>query len=170
MSTPFDSPQSAALSYADDLVLADLGSRFGAKLLDGLVAALPFLPAVLAIWGYQAVYGDMPEDPPPVILAITALGMVGVLGVGVYQWIAISRTGQSIGKKYLGIRIVRLDGSPVDFVSGVILRSWILGFATGVLNQCCLGWIVTLVDVVMIFGEERRCLHDVLAGTKVVVA
>jgi uncharacterized RDD family membrane protein YckC len=26
----------------------------------------------------------------------------------------------------------------------------------------------TLLDVLLIFGDERRCIHDYLAGTKVV--
>ena len=31
-----------------------------------------------------------------------------------------------------------------------------------------IGLIVAIVNVCMIFGQDRRCLHDVLAGTIVV--
>jgi uncharacterized RDD family membrane protein YckC len=30
--------------------------------------------------------------------------------------------------------------------------------------------LYTLTDILLIFGEERRCIHDYLAGTKVVEA
>jgi len=32
------------------------------------------------------------------------------------------------------------------------------------------GGLFWIVDVCLIFGEERRCLHDYIAGTKVVRA
>jgi uncharacterized RDD family membrane protein YckC len=44
-----------------------------------------------------------------------------------YQWYLISTTGQSLGKRWLGVQIVRVDGSPSGLRHGVILRSWILG-------------------------------------------
>jgi hypothetical protein len=30
--------------------------------------------------------------------------------------------------------------------------------------------VFRFADAVMIFGEERRCLHDQIAGTKVILA
>jgi hypothetical protein len=33
-----------------------------------------------------------------------------------------------------------------------------------------LGGLVALVDVLFIFGPSKRCLHDLVAGTKVVEA
>ena len=170
MSSPFAPPDAAASPEAQDLPLADRGARFVAALIDGIVGYLPFGPAVVAVIAWQAVNGEMPEDPPPLFLVLTLIGLVGAFAVALYQWVQITASGQTIGKKYLRIRIVKVDGSPVDFVSGVLVRSWVLGFLTTILNQCCLGWIFTLVDALMIFGEERRCLHDLLAGTKVVVA
>jgi uncharacterized RDD family membrane protein YckC len=98
------------------------------------------------------------------------IGFAGMLGVAIWQWVSITNSGQSFGKRLVGIRIVRTDGSPVDFVRGVVLRMWVISFVTGVANQCCLGWLVFLADILPIFGQERRCLHDQIADTKVVVA
>ena len=62
-------------------------------------------------------------------------------------------------------RIVRLDGRPVGFVEAVLLRSWMFGL---------LGWVpragsfLGLADILFIFRRDRRCLHDLLAGTKVI--
>ena len=35
---------------------------------------------------------------------------------------------------------------------------------------CYIGTVIGLGNAVMIFGEQRRCLHDQLAGPKVVLA
>ena len=56
---------------------------------------------------------------------------MGVMGLMVlafmgYQWYLISTTGQSLAKRWMGIKIVRIDGTPVNFVNGVILRSWVM--------------------------------------------
>jgi uncharacterized RDD family membrane protein YckC len=149
--------------------LADLGSRLLAAMVDGVVGWLPLTPAIATMLAVQE-NGEFPDDPPPVFVLAAILGMLGVLGVAIWQWVGITSTGQTFGKRLTGIRIVMLDGSPVDFVRGVIVRMWAVNVVTGVANQCCLGWVVFLVDVLPIFGADRRCLHDHLAGTKVVVA
>ena len=33
-----------------------------------------------------------------------------------------------------------------------------------------IGPYLALADIVFIFGEERRCIHDLIAGTKVIIA
>jgi len=46
--------------------------------------------------------------------------------------------------------------------TNVLLRSWVNGL---------IGLVVPfygLVDILFIFGSERRCLHDLIAGTVVV--
>jgi uncharacterized RDD family membrane protein YckC len=66
----------------------------------------------------------------------------------------------------MGIKIVKMDGSPCGFVSGVLLREIVLSGAGFI---PFIGKVIGLVDAVMIFGDQRRCLHDQLAGTKVVL-
>ena len=79
-----------------------------------------------------------------------------------YQWYLVATTGQSLAKRWFGIKIVRLDGSLPGFVNGVLLRSWVLHALNAVCN------FVGLIDALMIFGEQSRCLHDLIAGTKVI--
>jgi uncharacterized RDD family membrane protein YckC len=78
----------------------------------------------------------------------------------------VATTGQSLGKKWLGIKIVKMDGTEVDLVSGVILRSWVIGGCTYIPY---VGSCVWLLDALWIFGQEQRCLHDHIANTKVIV-
>jgi uncharacterized RDD family membrane protein YckC len=101
-----------------------------------------------------------------VLLAGAAvIGVLGVLGVAIYQWILITRTGQSLGKKWTGIRIERIDGARITFGTGVVLRNWVPKVMGAVPY---LGMLFHLIDCLFIFREDRRCLHDHIAGTRVV--
>jgi uncharacterized RDD family membrane protein YckC len=162
--------------------LAERGTRLAAASIDGALACVPLLP-MLAVGIYVATFlqfrppesgGDpMPALPPGfensgVVLllgATTLIGMFGMLGLFIYQWVLISRTGQTLGKKWTGIRIELLAGAPVNFVSGVLLRNWLVKLV-GMVPW--LGGLFQLVDVLFIFREDRRCIHDLIAGTRVV--
>jgi hypothetical protein len=53
----------------------------------------------------------------------------------------------------------------VSFVTGVLLRNWLfmlLQYIPG------LGSVSGLVDPLFIFRADRRCIHDFVAGTKVI--
>lgn len=147
-----------AQSFGLTQQLASPGTRLVARLLDGVL----YFGAALALGGPMAAFAG--ED------AAAGMTMLAWLGLGIYQWYLISTTGQSLGKKWMNIRIVKLDGSPVDFASGVLLRIWALYGLTLFGALIVLGWLLPLVDALMIFGDDRRCLHDHLAGTKVVVS
>ncbi len=144
-------------SRPNELVLADVGTRFVGAMIDGLL----YIPVVIPGFLLQATLGDSGDLAP---LALGSM-LVGILGLAVVQWYMIATSGQSIAKRWLGMRIVRLDGSTVNFVHGVVLRSWVMGFLT---NIPMLGAIVALVDGLMIFGNDRRCLHDRIADTTVI--
>ena len=95
------------------------------------------------------------------------VGGLALLALWAYQAYRVSTTGQTLAKKWLAIRVVKIDDTPVNFVSGVLLRG-ILPWFLGIIPY--LGFVFSLTDALFIFGEQRRCLHDLLAGTKVVTA
>jgi uncharacterized RDD family membrane protein YckC len=51
-----------------------------------------------------------------------AVSGIAWLGVLLLQAYLVTTTGQSIAKRWFRIKIVKVDGSPVNFVSGVLLR------------------------------------------------
>ena len=64
------------------------------------------------------------------------------------------------------VRIVRADdGGNPGFLGAVVLRNMVRHVLIAV---PVLGGLFALADILAIFGEERRCLHDRIAGTKVV--
>lgn len=140
----------------DEHILASPGTRLGAVLLDGLVYLIGVIPFVVMA-GLSGGGGDE-------VFAMLALIAPLVILVCV-QWYLIATTGQTIGKRMLGIKIIKETGEDVDFVSGVIMRAWIPG-AIGAIPL--VGPIFNLVDPLMIFGDGHQCLHDRIASTKVI--
>jgi uncharacterized RDD family membrane protein YckC len=95
------------------------------------------------------------------------LAAAGLLGVCAWHLIGIHRTGQSIGKRLLKIQVVRVDGRRAGAPRVALLRN----VAPAIIGQVpVVGWLVGIVNVFMLFGEERRCVHDYIAGTVVVDA
>jgi uncharacterized RDD family membrane protein YckC len=68
----------------------------------------------------------------------------------------------------LGIKIVKFDtGQNGGFVPNVLLRSIVNGLIGSI---PFIGALYALVDILFIFAEDRRCIHDHLAGTVVIKA
>jgi uncharacterized RDD family membrane protein YckC len=93
-----------------DLVLAGLGSRFIARLLDSLIQAV----VIIALW--LAVFGaDAPGSVRAVVVVITFLVMLA------YDVpFEVLNQGRTPGKAAAGIRVVGSDGEPVRFVASAI--------------------------------------------------
>lgn len=77
----------------------------------------------------------------------------------------LSKNGQTVGKKLLGIKVVMTDDSAASFSQLVFVRYLILATITQV---PVVGSFVGLVDSVMIFGKTKQTLHDRIANTKVI--
>jgi uncharacterized RDD family membrane protein YckC len=136
------------------------GDRLGGAILDGLIslaAALPGLFIIIASGRNEVM-----------MIGGFVVVFLGVLAIEIYQWVLISTSGQSIGKKVVGTRIVDFDnGSNPGFVKAVILRIWVVGLIGAVPY---IGGCFGLINILWIFGSERRCLHDLIANTRVVRA
>jgi uncharacterized RDD family membrane protein YckC len=167
---PVLSPAEHELILGEASALAGRVTRLGATLLDMLLGVICLLPGGLLLGAplvKQLIHGEWPDDFE---VGRTASGFL-VLGAGllvafiVQTWLLTTR-GQSVGKRLLHIRIVRYhDGARPGFVHAVLLRSWLIN-VIGLIPT--VGSVFPLFDVGFIFGPERRCLHDLIAGTKVV--
>ena len=134
----------------DALHAAERWRRMAAWIVD-----LPISPASFAAGMLAADQGGLAV----VTLTLLLLGIVGVPT----QVILLGRHGQTVGKRLFGIRIV-------DQETGVTS-----GAFTNVVLRYFVNWLLTLIppyfaiDHFFIFARNRRCLHDYLAGTKVVL-
>jgi uncharacterized RDD family membrane protein YckC len=154
---PYQSPAAMGYSaphYRDRL--ASRGKRFAGALVDGLFYMLGAAP------GFVVMIATIDGNDELSTLGIFVM-LGGMLIVGIVNWVMITNTGQSIAKRMLGMQIIKVDsGELPGFVHGVVLRSWV----PVAINQFCN--LFSLVDALWIFGEERRCLHDLIAQTVVI--
>lgn len=150
---------------ASQLPLAGRWLRLGAVLVDSVIGIIAALPgAALLLAGGIVRRSGQPDVAfmiPGVLLL--ALAWIALLAVQIYL---LTTCGQTIGKKLLEIRIVCFDNEAnPGFVKAFLLRDFVNGLICAV---PFLGLVYKLVDICFIFRDDRRCLHDLLAGTKVV--
>lgn len=161
---PYAPPKAAVADVAGsenqlaDAPLASRGRRFVGSLIDSLVILPILLPVIYADQLLQDV------APPDWVLELAA----GVLFMGAFCalntfWLA--RDGQTLGKKLLGMRITDLSGQLMP-ASRVLLLRYLVGAVVGWIPL--VGSIFPLLDALFIFRGDQRCIHDLIAGTKVV--
>lgn len=159
-SNPYAPPvaEVADVAAAGGLELASRGVRFGGALIDLVVQLLLLMLVNLVLpWSLFS------EAVALSILLLNGLiGLVLFLAVNGYLLVA---HGQTVGKRLLGTRIVRPDGSRTGAGRLLGLR-YSIGYILGVIPF--VNVIYGLVDSLMIFRASRRCLHDVIADTIVV--
>ena len=151
---------------------AGRGARLGAVMLDGLIGTIGLMPAYFVFFKSMAVMQRAGN-----VFSVWAglaqtgawffLGVVWVLTVLALNIYLMRKNGQSIGKKIVGIKVVRTDGSPVSLYRIFFLRYVVNTFFTLI---PAVGPLYSLVDSLLIFGDARRCIHDHLADTIVIDA
>jgi uncharacterized RDD family membrane protein YckC len=87
--------------------------------------------------------------------------LIGFVGIPVAQLVAVARRGQSFGKLVMGLRVVKLDGTKASVARVLLLRNLVPYMLSAIP-------FFGVIDVFMLFGEERLTLHDHVAGTMVV--
>jgi uncharacterized RDD family membrane protein YckC len=180
---PFAPPRALVDDQIDtqiEMVEATRGARLAAAIIDflavGGVAAIIGILAAIALPAY-ATYQKRAAAAGAgvhasggggvVAIVIGLLALAAIAGIFVYTAVLVYRYGQTIGKRAMGIRVVRTDGSRVGFGRFIFLR-WL---PVTILSMIpLLGYVISLLDVLLIFRENRLCVHDNIADTKVVTA
>ena len=170
------------------LALAGLGARFVARMVD--VIAVFVLCAIANAWfaiqfwqGVRPYYtealrrgldGDTSTENLPVVpqSATTLLLIICFVTTAVwfaYEVPASANSGQTLGKRLLGIKVVRLETAD-QLGFGRSLRRWSrLGLPT-LLWYCCVGFVLQFIDCLFVVIDRplHQALHDKAAGTVVV--
>lgn len=100
--------------------------------------------------------------------------LLAVLSYLLLNGVGLWRRGQTIGKLLMRVMIVpaatsdgtRADLAPAPFWKLICIRA--LFFPTLYLTVIPWVTLLPLIDQLLIFRHNRRCLHDLLAGTVVV--
>lgn len=138
--------QNVTIEYA----LAGLGNRILAFLIDSLILGVY---AVVAVILYSYLF---PQGEPPVALLILFF-----LPIFLYHLLCeMLLNGQSLGKRQMNIKVVKLDGSPPGF--GAYLLRWLLR----PIDISVFSGGIAVLSIAISQKDQR--LGDLAAGTTVV--
>lgn len=159
---PYTAPESDVhVEVPGEHELASRWLRLGGAIIDGLIIGLAFW-AIMYVFYWEAATTGTLSLADNVILALG--GSVVFLLINGYL---LHSSGQTVAKRLLGMRIVSVhDGKILPLGRLFALRYLPVQLAPYV---PILGPIFGLVNVLFIFGSEKRCIHDYMAGTRVVL-
>lgn len=147
----------------DTPALAGRGRRLLAVMIDGALSVALTMPVMFGLGVFTA-------ERLMAGLTFSQQAYLFVFGFGVFlllhSYLLYTR-GQTIGKLAMGVKIVDSRGAVPAPVNLFLLRYLVPGLVSLI---PIVGGLISLVDALFIFGEKRRCLHDLLAGTWVVKA
>ncbi|MGZ4111165.1 MAG: RDD family protein [Tumebacillaceae bacterium] len=135
---------SRAIAYGIDLLI------YGAL----LSVASYFLANALGIDLSWAAFKD--HDTRNALRPLSYLDTL--ISVGYFVYLPMQTNGQTLGKKWIGLRVVSLDGQPLN------TRMLFIRENIGKM----LSTVLVLSGFLMALGSEQRALHDRLAKTLVI--
>jgi uncharacterized RDD family membrane protein YckC len=151
-----ETPESVAFAYE----LAGAGSRGAALLVDtiliSLIIAAEVGVGILVSLALSAA--NLDEAPIWLIGIVIAVAFISYWGYYVYG--EVFRNGRTPGKRYLGIRVVRDDGSRVNAVDSVIRN--VMRIVDSLPGYYAIGLVA------MLLSAKSKRLGDMVAGTIVV--
>ncbi|MDF1838875.1 MAG: RDD family protein [Planctomycetota bacterium] len=170
-SNPYSSPRSGVQRDPGAQHLASLMQRLGGALVDGVLLWSCMLAPALMGGDLGALTEALnTEDPELVAEALAGASYVAtpilLLVLGAMNMFLLYRDGQTIGKRLVGSRIVRTSGRRAGLIRILVLRVWIAGLLALI---PLVGPFVMILGSAVILLPARRCFHDYLADTKVIV-
>ena len=149
----------------DEGELAGRGERFGAATLDTLIILIVLVAPLFIGADFDALAGgNFLGAFSPAGIGLTGLASLGLV---VVTAVLVHKNGQTVGKKMVGIKVVRSDFSRASLARIFLLRNLVNAIPTLIPY---VGNVYGLVDNLFIFNERRQCLHDKIADTIVVKA
>jgi uncharacterized RDD family membrane protein YckC len=149
--------------------LATRTLRLAGAMVDSVASAVFVVPFLLFTGDWTAVISGE--------LSYGTISLGGFALFTAMQGSLLATRGQTIGKWLVGTRIVRADNDDVPTLArtlglryGTLAIGPVATLAVLVLNGVILNVFIVfgLIDCAFILRRDRRCLHDLIARTKVV--
>ncbi|GAA1550106.1 hypothetical protein GCM10009827_083350 [Dactylosporangium maewongense] len=166
--------------------LAGFGARLGAYIIDAIVfsflSMIVMIPAIIGIVAWaesqasqietDPVTGQITNSPDPgtfigpIILMYVGL-FVGLFALSYVYYVELfpSRRGVTLGKRALGLTLIRLDNPSAPITRGVAAKRWLMQYVVAIFVP-----FFSWVDGLWQLWDKpyQQCLHDKVATTVVV--
>lgn len=149
-----DTPENVAFGYT----VAGIGSRFLAALVDTTIIVL-LQVIVLFLTAFALNRAELMDTLASWTAAIFGL-IAFLLFWGYYIFFEMLWNGQSPGKRWVGVRVIRTDGTPVTMAESVIRN------LVRIIDFLPFGYGIGIIS--MFINSQARRLGDLAAGSLVV--
>jgi uncharacterized RDD family membrane protein YckC len=143
-------------------VLASRWKRLGGAILDGLVSIVVTFPVMIV----TGVFKQLMQNQG---MSVGQTALFFIYGLAIFMVIngyLLAKHGQTVGKWIVGTRIVDKDTGQILSLGKVFGLRYL---PLSIVSQIpVLGNLLCAIDTLFIFREDKRCVHDLIAGTKVV--
>ena len=154
----------------DPDALAPRMTRLGAAIIDSILIMVVVVPGM-----FLSGYIQRAATQPPGFVEQLLMSLAGLVVFLVFNGYPLMTRGQTLGKMITGIQIVDHETTRLlPFYRVWLLRYlWTLPFTIIAMlipgqNDDLVVNFAVMIDVLMIFGKQQRCLHDLIADSKVV--
>ncbi|MBT8765306.1 RDD family protein [Pseudomonas boanensis] len=161
LENPYQAPQAELTLSTAEPLLASRGTRLGAALIDGLIMSLTTLPVAFFSGAFEAAKQGLEPTLGQQLLGL----VVGLVAFVLINGHFLNQYGQTVGKRVLKIAIIGLQGEKPE-LAGLIVKRYLIWWLVAYIPL--VGALLVLVNYLFIFRGDRRCLHDLTAGTRVV--
>ncbi|MCD2466607.1 MULTISPECIES: RDD family protein [unclassified Streptomyces] len=150
--------------------LAESGKRIIARIIDWLIIAIP-----LAIIGIPfKIYSRATEDGNDFGDTVNSLNggsqlvfqLITIVAFVAYDTVMVAKNGQTLGKKWMKLRVAMLNDGSTPPMSQSLLRAIVLWLPALVCCACL--WPLLLLILILVDKPYKQGLHDKAAKTVVV--
>ena len=146
--------------------LAGRGRRLGAYIIDTIIAGIVLVAVAYFNPGPLGITMlDIMRDPMTQQMSTAGSIWFLIIFMAINSYFLVTK-GQTLGKRMLGIRIVAAASNGAATAVKLLGLRYVLVML--VMAIPLIGQLLGLADALFIFRSDRRCVHDLLAGTKVV--
>ena len=145
--------------------LATRGMRLFAVIIDALII-VPIMFLIAKTTGFwEQIMPRLASGLPLTMQELIIMFVVGQSLFLILNGSLLAKHGQTIGKKIVGVKIVDTQQKSVGLLKLYFLRYLTFSFISQIQ---LIGSLINLINILFIFGKEKRCLHDRIAGTVVI--
>ena len=160
---PYSTPEADVHVEETGAVLASRWARLGGAIIDGIIIAILIVPLMFAFGMVDRAMAGTNTFADAIIGIF-----IGLIVFTVLNGYLLANSGQTIAKRLLGMRIVSVaDGSILPLPKIIGLR-YVPLYVVGQIPL--IGGILGLINALFIFRGDKRCVHDLIAGTHVIKA